>query len=274
MDRGTTLLSAILDLVVQEKRFRRPYKAFGNRICMPKQLTNMDQDQIKNDRRGEIAFAAGTKPLPDEAKLPAGDPTAPGQRTPFRASILYNYVRMSLQIPAPALPGNDELLSAKDLVYTVEMTIACAISYWIMTSGLARLVDKPSDFLGGMWAVIATVFVFRDTRTNSISAGVSRLIATCVSFGLCLFYLLLFPFQPMGLAALIGIGTVVMMLLNRREDIITTAITTTVVMVVAAISPQDAWEQPILRLIDTIVGIAVGIGCIQIASLLRIGKRA
>ena len=219
----------------------------------------MDQDQITNDGRSDTALAAGTKPLPDGAK---------------RASILYNYVRMSLKIPAPALAGNDELLSAKDLAFAVEMTMACAISYWIMTSGLARFVDKPSDFLGGMWAVIATVFVFRDTRTNSISAGVSRLIATCVSFGLCLFYLLLFPFQPIGLAALIGIGTVAMIILNRREDIITTAITTTVVMVVAAISPQDAWQQPILRLVDTIVGIAVGIGCIQIASLLRIGKRA
>jgi len=98
------------------------------------------------------------------------------------------------------------------------------------------------------------------------------LIATCVSFCLCVFYLALFPFHPIGLAALIGIGTVAMMLLDRREDIITTAITTTVVMVVAAISPHDAWQQPMLRLIDTIIGIAVGIGCIQVASLLRIGK--
>ena len=99
-------------------------------------------------------------------------------------------------------------------------------------------------------------------------------MATCVSFGLCLIYLSLFPFQPVGLAALIGLGTVVMMLLDRREDIITTGITTTVVMVVAAMSPEDAWQQPILRLIDTIVGIAVGIGCIQTASLLRIRRRA
>jgi uncharacterized membrane protein YccC len=196
----------------------------------------MDQDQTKNDRRSEIALAAGTKPLPDE--------------------------------------GNEDRLSAKDLVYAVEMAIACAISYWIMTSGLARFVDKPSDFLGGMWAAVATVFVFRDTRSTSMSAGLSRLMATCVSFGLCLIYLSLFPFQPVGLTALIGIGTVVMMLLDRREDIITTGITTTVVMVVAAMSPQDAWQQPILRLIDTIVGIAVGIGCIQTASLLRIVRRA
>jgi uncharacterized membrane protein YgaE (UPF0421/DUF939 family) len=196
----------------------------------------MDQDQTKNDRRSEIALGTGTQPLPGE--------------------------------------GNEDRLSAKDLVYVVEMAIACAISYWIMTSGLARFVDKPSDFLGGMWAVVATVFVFRDTRSTSMSAGLSRLIATCVSFGLCLIYFSLFPFQPVGLAAVIGLGTVVMILLDRRDDIITTGITTTVVMVVAAMNPEDAWQQPILRLIDTIVGIAVGIGCIQIASLLRIGRQA
>ena len=34
--------------------------------------------------------------------------------------------------------------------------------------------------------------------------------------------------------------------------------TTTVVMVVAAISPEHAWMQPLLRMADTIVGIAVG----------------
>ena len=51
------------------------------------------------------------------------------------------------------------------------------------------------------------------------------------------------------------------MLLGRRDDIVTTAITTTVVMVVAAMSPQDAWQQPLLRLVDTVVGIAVGVTC-------------
>ena len=125
-------------------------------------------------------------------------------------------------------------LSSGDMIYALEMTIACAISYWIITYLLAPFVDKASDFLGGMWSVVATVFVFRDSRANAMSAGLERLIATCVSFALCLLYLLLFPFQPVGMAALIGVGTVVMMLLGRREDIVTTGITTAVVMVVAA----------------------------------------
>jgi uncharacterized membrane protein YccC len=70
------------------------------------------------------------------------------------------------------------------------------------------------------------------------------------------------------MAALIGIGAVVMTLLGRRDDIVTTGITTAVVMVVAAMSPQDAWRQPLLRLVDTVIGIAVGVTCKSIGSFL------
>jgi uncharacterized membrane protein YgaE (UPF0421/DUF939 family) len=151
--------------------------------------------------------------------------------------------------------------SAWDVAYALNMAIACLISYWIMTRLLSRVVDMPSDFLGGMWAVVATVFVFRETRLRSLSAGIARLIATCVSFALCLLYLLILPFTPAGMATLIGVGTMLMAALGRRDDIVTTGITTAVVMVVAAMSPGDAWHQPLLRFADTIVGIAVGIAC-------------
>ena len=168
-------------------------------------------------------------------------------------------------------------LSSWDVVYALNMGIACLITYWIITHILSRFVDESSDFLGGMWAVVATVFVFRETRLRSLSAGAARLIATCVSFALCLLYLLLFPFTPVGMAVLIAIGTMVMASLDRRDDIVTVGITTAVVMVVAAMSPSDAWQQPLLRLVDTIVGIGVGVACKWAGSFLfykYIGARA
>jgi uncharacterized membrane protein YgaE (UPF0421/DUF939 family) len=168
-------------------------------------------------------------------------------------------------------------LSSWDVVYALNMAIACLITYWVMTHILSRFVDGPSDFLGGMWAVVATVFVFRETRLQSLSAGIARLIATCVSFALCLLYLSLFPFTPVGMAALIAIGTVAIALLGRRDDIVTVGITTAVVMVVAAMSPVDAWKQPLLRLVDTMVGIAVGVACKWVGSFLfyqLFGERA
>ena len=155
----------------------------------------------------------------------------------------------------------DARLSPWDIAYAANMAIACFISYWIMTHILSGIADEASLFLGGMWASVASVFVFRNTRARSLSAGAARLIATCVSFALCLAYLLLLPFTPAGMAAVIGLGTVAMALLGRRDDIVTTGITTTVVMVVAAMSPADAWHQPLLRLADTVVGIAVGVAC-------------
>jgi uncharacterized membrane protein YccC len=166
------------------------------------------------------------------------------------------------------LEVKDARLTAWDVVYALNMAIACMVSYWIITHILSRSVDRPSDLLGGMWAVVATVFVFRDTRGRSLSAGIARLIATCVSFALCLLYLLLFPFTPLGMAVLIGIGTVAMARLGRRDDIVTTGITTAVVMVVAAISPEDAWQQPLLRLADTLVGVATGVTCKWVSSYL------
>jgi uncharacterized membrane protein YccC len=159
-------------------------------------------------------------------------------------------------------------LTSWEILYAVAMGVACALSYAIITQVLVRFVDEPTKLLGGMWAVVATIFVFRESRTTSLSAGAARLFATCVSFALCLAYLLIFPVSGAGVAILIALGTIVMLLLGREEDAVTTGITTAVVLLAAAISPQQAWQQPILRLIDTVVGIVIGVACKWCASYL------
>jgi uncharacterized membrane protein YccC len=62
------------------------------------------------------------------------------------------------------------------------------------------------------------------------------------------------------MAILLAIGALIMILLDRREELITTAITTIVVMVVAMLSPNPR-HQPILRFIDTLVGVGAGVLC-------------
>ena len=156
--------------------------------------------------------------------------------------------------------------SAWDVVYSINMGIACVIAYAITTSIPVPATARDDDLLGGMWAAVATAFVFRDTRAHSLSAGVARFIATCVSFALCWLYLTVLPPTAVGIPILVTVGTLVMMLLNRREDIITTAITTIVVMVVAIIAPAHARGQPLLRLLDTVVGIGIGVACKWTAS--------
>ena len=140
------------------------------------------------------------------------------------------------------------------------LAVACLITWWLVTSALSRVysLSRDDDLLGGMWAVLATIFVLRDSFGKSVAAAVSRMAATIVSFVLCLIYLAFLPFHAWALAMLVGASALVVMLLGRPGDAVTAGITTAVIMVVAAVSPQHAWQQPILRLADTIVGVAVG----------------
>jgi hypothetical protein len=143
--------------------------------------------------------------------------------------------------------------------------LAALVSYELATRVLSSAISSRDDqLLGGMWAVVATVFVYRESYEESITAALSRGAATLLSFTLCLGYLLLLPFSSCGMAILIAIGAVILIMINRPGDVITTSITTAVVMVVAGISPQHAWRQPILRLFDTLIGIAVGIAAVWI----------
>jgi hypothetical protein len=148
------------------------------------------------------------------------------------------------------------------------LAISCVISFWLITRILVNVysISRDDDLLGGMWAVAATIFVYRDSYEESGSAALSRMFATLVSFALCFVYLLILPFNVWGMAGLIAIGAIAVVMIGRSNDMITTSITTTVVMVVAAIGPQDAWREPILRLVDTTVGALIGLGAAWISA--------
>src|ERR1700723_1331273 len=111
------------------------------------------------------------------------------------------------------------------------MALSSLGSYAVMTALQNGVVEERAHLVGGMWAAVSTAFVFRDSRQHSLSAGVGRLIATAVSFALCLPYLWFIRANVAGMGILLAAGTLVMALLDRRGAIITTAVTTIVVMV-------------------------------------------
>jgi hypothetical protein len=106
------------------------------------------------------------------------------------------------------------------------LSVATLATYLLTTHVLAQVhsLSRADDLLGGMWAVIATLFVFRDTYGQSVTVAVSRMAATSVSLVLCLVYLLILPFHAWGLGVLVGLGALVMTFLGRPGDTITTGI--------------------------------------------------
>ena len=162
-------------------------------------------------------------------------------------------------------PGRAEIGEA--VLNSAALALACLAAFWLASSALTHLYAVPpaDHALGGMWAVISTIFVFRESYTGSRGAAVSRIAATSVSFVLCLVYLIFLPFHIWALALLIGLSALGPALAGRPGDSITAAISTTVVMVLADVSPHDAWRQPIFRFADTLVGVVVGVAAASAA---------
>jgi uncharacterized membrane protein YgaE (UPF0421/DUF939 family) len=163
----------------------------------------------------------------------------------------------------------------KDAVLRSAVVAAAGlVSYWLVASGLSRLhsISPTDDIVGGLWAAISAIFVSKNSDEQSQAAGISRVAATLVSFPLCLLYLLFLPFHLWGFALVIGLSVLIPMLLGRPGDAATAAITSAVLLALAPLSPQHAWEQPILRFADTIVGAAVGVAAAWL--MLRLPGRA
>jgi uncharacterized membrane protein YccC len=167
-------------------------------------------------------------------------------------------------------------LSRADWVLALGLTIASLCGYAITTYASRPFIDHDNNLLGGMWAAIASVFVFKSSRASSVRAGAGRLYATGVSFALCLAYLLVFPFNGAGMAVLLGIGALIVTALGHRDDVLTFGITTIVVTVAAALAPPGmAWTRPVLRLLDTAIGVVVGLVVAMVAhALLQRGEVA
>ena len=177
-------------------------------------------------------------------------PAATAQRRDGAESVI------TIERPSPAVVR-------AAAVHSIAVAFVSFLSFWLVSVALAHVdsLSSADDLLGGLWAAVATVFVYR-TRTGyreSVAAATQRISATLVSFALCFLYLMVAPFHALGLAVLIGLGSLVLALAGRPGDVTVASITTAVVMVAAALSPAPRWEQPVLYLVVTSVGVAVGL---------------
>ena len=154
------------------------------------------------------------------------------------------------------------------LVQSVALALACLASYSLVRYASPSISSLGRDdyLIDGLWAVIATAFVFRATEDASVTAAKTRFAATALSFALCFVYLLFLPFHALGLAALIAVSTLLLTSLGQSADVGVAAITIGAVMVIAALGPHDAWKQPLMGAVATAVGIAIGLAASSLAN--------
>jgi uncharacterized membrane protein YccC len=156
-------------------------------------------------------------------------------------------------------PSRAELQVA--VLECVIVGVACVVAYWLVTATEPHIYPRARSAtqVGALWAVISVVFVLRDSYEKSTAAAVSRMAATSVSFVLCLIYLIFLPFHVWALGLLVGASALAVILLGRPGDAVSAGISSAVVMIASTLDPEHAWQQPILRFVDTVAGVVVGV---------------
>jgi len=158
--------------------------------------------------------------------------------------------------------------SHRAVLQSVTLALACLASYSLVRYASAHVhsLSHADDLVGGLWAVIATAFVFRTTDGASVTAAKTRVAATALSFLLCFAYLVFLPSHPWGMALLIAMSTLLLISVGQPGEVGVAAITTGAVMVIAALGAHDPWKQPLIGAVGTSVGIAIGLGASWLAN--------
>ncbi len=79
--------------------------------------------------------------------------------------------------------------SAWDVVYSINMGLACLIAYAITTSLLISATARDDDLLGGMWAAVATILIavgtlvmmLLDRREDIITTAIPTIVIIVVA---------------------------------------------------------------------------------------------
>jgi uncharacterized membrane protein YccC len=163
-------------------------------------------------------------------------------------------------------------LDARSFAEAGVLAVAVIVSWYLVVPlGHVVLGQGNADAeIGGMWAVVATAFVFSDQVRASSHSFTGRMVATVVSSGLCFTYLLVLPFTAWAIALVVGIGVLVLAALGLSAETVTTSITSAVVLVVAGLDGAGhGWEDPLIRVVTTLVGGLVGLAAAWGADAVR-----
>jgi uncharacterized membrane protein YccC len=148
--------------------------------------------------------------------------------------------------------------------FSVALGLSALASYWFVAhvANPINQVTATGDTIGALWAAISTVFVFRHSLDESSSAALSRVSGTLVSFVLCEIYLLLFTFHLWSIAVLVALGAFILAMAGRDQDTMPASLATLVVLVIVGLDPHHAAQQPLMRLFDTAIGVAIGLAAV------------
>ena len=144
--------------------------------------------------------------------------------------------------------------------YALVSLIAYLAAFYatVLMQGTADLAS-----IGALWAMISGIVVMQETRKSTLDSAWLRILGSLAGAIISAGYLLVFPFNPVGMAILIGITVLICQGIGIPGHARLAALTVAVVMVVSSLNPEIS---PLVnagtRFIEVIIGSVVAVAVV------------
>jgi uncharacterized membrane protein YgaE (UPF0421/DUF939 family) len=141
----------------------------------------------------------------------------------------------------------------------VENTLVCLLGYlggYYMTT----LIHLPGSELGGLWALISGIVVLQATRRETQASAWLRVLGTFVGAVISGIYLLLLPFNPLGMALTIGVTVLLCQFIGIPDHARLAALTVALIMVISSMHPDiNPVINAVLRFLESCIGTGLAV---------------
>ncbi len=151
------------------------------------------------------------------------------------------------------------MLSRYALRVAVENTLVCLLGY-LGGYYFTALFYAPSAALGGLWALISGIVVLQATRRETWTSAWLRVIGTCIGATISAMYLLLLPYNPVGMALTVGVTVLLCQLIGIPDHARLAALTVAVIMVISSLHPEyNPLLNAFLRFAESAIGTVLAV---------------
>jgi uncharacterized membrane protein YccC len=165
-----------------------------------------------------------------------------------------------------AIPGEmvDRVLGPVHIA--VQYALVSLLAYVIAsyaTVSLQGTADLAS--IGALWAMISGIVVMQETRKSTLNSAWLRILGSLAGAIISAIYLLVFPFNPVGMAILIGITVLLCQGIGIPGHARLAALTVAVVLVVSGLNPEiSPLVNAATRFIEVIIGSVVAVAVVWV----------
>ncbi len=172
-----------------------------------------------------------------------------------RVQHFVSQVKQRLKIRPP-------ILTRDVLRIALQASLVCLAAY---PGGFyfTRLFHGASAAIGGLWSLVSGVVVLQATRRDTLASAWLRVPGTFIGAAISALYLSFLPFNPFGMAAVIGVVMLLCQILGIPDHARLASITVAVIMVLSSVHPGlNPVLNAALRFSESCIGTALAVAAV------------